>query len=412
MSDTLKPSDKQAIVSRPSKLLYWLMIPPAILIAKLMYRFRVNKDHLIDKIKGPFIAIGTHSCTMDVAFMMLALVPRPLNIICGRDVFTWKPVKPILHKAGLIPISQFEVDFSSVRLMKKAVQNGCSLSLFPEGKRSIDGRNLHYISPSLAKLFKFLDVPVIMCHNNGGYCVTPRWSKSRRRGKVVQDAKLLFTQEQIRTMSVDEIYARIKKEFWYNDNLYQKEHRLRIRCKQPALGLHYLLYKCPKCGAEYEMESRGSELCCTRCGNAVEVNEYGEITAKDGGIAYSRLDIWYDYEKECVREEIAKSDFFISHPVTWRVNDPVTNVYHENGEGELYVDGTEIGFRGKDKNGAVCEISVPIKVLPTVVQKVDEAIDLTVDGVINRFYFTENKYSAKYNLIVEETFRKIHGLDN
>jgi len=411
MSDTLKQSDKQAIVNRPSKLLYWLMIPLAVMIAKIMYRFRVNKDHLIDKIKGPCIAIGTHSCTMDVAFMMLALVPRPLNIICGRDVFTWKPIKPILNKAGLIPISQFEVDLSSIRLMKKAVQNGCSLSLFPEGKRSIDGRNLHYISPSLAKLFKFLDVPVVMCHNNGGYSATPRWSKSRRRGKVVQDTKLLFTQEQIRAMSVDQIFARIKKEFCYNDNLYQKERHLLIRCKKPALGLHYLLYKCPKCGAEYEMESTDHELHCKRCGNTVEVNEYGEIIAKNGGIAYSRLDIWYDFEKESVREELAKPGFSISHPVKWRVNDPVTNVYHERGEGELYINETDIGFRGTDRNGMICEIAVPVKALPTVVQKVDEAIDLTVDGVINRFYFSENKYSAKYNLIVEEMFRKIHNLD-
>jgi 1-acyl-sn-glycerol-3-phosphate acyltransferase len=387
------------------------MIPLAMLISKIMYRFRVNKDQLIDKIKGPFIAIGTHSCTMDVAFMMLALVPRPLNIVCGRDVFTWKPVKPILHKAGLIPISQFEMDLNSIRLMKKAVQNGCSLSLFPEGKRSIDGRSLHYISPSLAKLFKFLDVPVVMCHNNGGYCATPRWSRSRRKCKVVQDAKLLFTQEQIRSMSVDEIFCRIKKEFSYNDNLYQKEHALHVRCKEPALGLHYLLYKCPKCGTEYEMESKGRELHCKHCGNTAEVNEYGEIKAKNGGIAYSRLDIWYDFEKESVREEIANPDFFVSHPVTWRVNDPVTNVYHEKGEGELYINGTEIGFRGKDKSGKFCEISVPIKVLPTIVQKVDEAVDLTVEGVINRFYFKEGKYSAKYNLIVEQLFRKLHHLD-
>lgn len=409
MSDN-KQTDKTT-VNKPSKLLYWLMVPPARLIAKLMFGFKANKDKLINKIKGPVVVIGTHSCTMDIGFMMIALMPRPLNIICGRDVFTWKPIKPLLKKAGMIPISQFEVDLYSIRMMKKAVQNGCSLSLFPEGKRSIDGRNLHYISPSLAKLFKFLDVPVVMCHNNGGYCVSPRWSRAKRRGTVVQDTKLLLTTEQIRAMSVDEIYKKIKKEFSFNDNLYQKEHRKRVKCKKPALGLHYLLYKCPKCGVEYKMESTDTELICTECGNTAVVNEYGEISAKGDSVAFSRLDIWYDFEKEAVREEIAKPDFYISRRVTWKINDPATNIYSVKGEGELYINENEIGFIEMQGGTGIPTISIPLKGLHTVVQKVDEAIDLTVDGIINRFYFTDKKYSAKYNLIVEEFFRKIHGLD-
>ncbi|HOK81765.1 MAG TPA: 1-acyl-sn-glycerol-3-phosphate acyltransferase [Clostridia bacterium] len=399
------------VVRKPSKLLYWLMVPPAKLLAKLLFGFRVHKDKLISKVKGPMVVIGTHSCTMDVAFMMIALMPRPLNIVCGRDVFTWKPVKPLLRMAGLIPISQFEMDLGSIRTMKKAVEMGCSLSLFPEGKRSIDGRNLHYISPSLAKFLKFMDAAVVMCHNNGGYCVSPRWSRAKRRGRVTQVTKLLFTVEQLRSMSVDEVYKKLKEEFTYNDNLYQREHNLKVRCKKPALGLHYLLYKCPNCGAEYEMESTDNEIFCKVCGNAATVTEYGEIIAKENSVAYSRLDIWYDYEKESVREEIARPDFYISHPVKWRVNDPDTNIYHDMGEGELYINSSEIGFEGKDLNGGRKSIVIPLKYLFTVVQKVDEAIDLTVDGVINRFYFKDKKYSAKYNLIVEESFRKIHGLD-
>lgn len=411
MSRNNKRDEKQNVVNKPSKLLYWLMVPLARLIAAIIYGFKSNRDKLIDRIKDPLVVIGTHSCTMDVAFMMIALMPRPLNIICGRDVFTWKAIKPLLNKAGLIPISQFEIDINSIRMMKKAVAKGCSLSLFPEGKRSIDGRNLHYISPSLAKLLKFLDVAVVMCHNNGGYCVSPRWSRAKRRGKVVQDTKLLFTVDQLRTMSIDEIYKRLKEEFTFNDNLYQKERNMQVRCKQPALGLHYLLYKCPKCAAEYSMESSDTELCCNKCGNMATVNEYGEIAAKDDGVAYSRLDIWYDYEKEAVREEIANPDFYISKPVSWKINNPNSNIYQEKGEGQLYINTTEIGFCGKDFDGTEHNLSVPLKSLPTVVQKVDEAIDLTIDGVINRFYFTDNKYSAKYNLIVEQTFRKIHNLD-
>lgn len=399
-------------VRRPSGILYWLLVPFAKLLAILIFNIKVNKDRAVKKIKTPFIAIGTHSCAMDVAFMMTSLMPTRLNIVCGRDVFSWKWVKPIFEMAGLIPISQFSMDISSIRLMKKAIDKGCSLAVFPEGKISIDGRQLHYLSPSLGKLLKLLNVPVVMVHNNGGYSSRPRWYKKFKRGTVNQDVKLLFTVEELKTLELKEINERLKTAFKFNEHLYQKENKLRFKSKYPAKGLHYLLYKCPKCGKEYEMESKGSNLICKACGNNAEYTEYGEIRpANDEAVVYSRIDLWYDYEKEAVRKELEAADFKIEKSVDWYFQNPITHIYEKKGEGVLYIDKLDICFIGTDLAGKEIIIKRPLKTLFTIVQKLEEGVDLTVDNIVHRFYFKEKKYSAKYNLIVEESFRKISGLD-
>lgn len=402
-------SKQTAAVQRPSLLLYWLLVPIAYLIFKLKFGFTIVKDKRIRSLRGPVICIGTHSFVLDVAMMILSQFPRRLNVVCGRDVFTWTPIKPIRKAAGLIPTSQFAVDLKSIKQMKQAVDNGCSLALFPEGKISIDGRNLPFPNAGLAKLLRFLNANVVLCHNFGGYSSKPRWGRWRK-GKIVHAAKVLLTKEELATLSVDEIQQILVKEFTFNDHDYRERNHLRYRTKEPALGLHYILYKCPKCGAEYQMESDADTLTCTACGNRVTMDEYGVLrpaTASDV-CPYDRLDRWYDFEKEAIRQETARDDFRLSYPVVWERNLASVNRYEECGEGELYIDRERIGFVGKDFDGNEVELECSLKNLNTIVQKMKEAVDLTIGEDIHRFYFRDGKYSAKYNLIVEERFRALH----
>lgn len=409
MAKSLKKTDSKT-PSKPALWLYSILLPVAMFLSNVWIKAKYIRDPAIKKRKGPFVVIGTHTCIMDVALMMIAMRPVRLNIVCGRDVFTWSKIKPIKKAAGLIPINQFEMDLASIRMMKRAVDAGCSLALFPEGKFNLDGKPLHYLPESLAKLLKLLKADVVFCHNYGGYCARPRWYKGFKYGVVTNKSELLFTKEQLATLSDKEIYDVLKGKFQFNDNLYQRENHLRYKCKDPALGLHYILYKCPKCGKEYEMSSDEHYLTCHACGNKVEYTEYGELKPIGDSVTFDRIDLWYDYERKAVREEITDPNFYVGHDVVWEQNDD-TNTYHQMGEGECYINDKVIGFRGKRyDDGSDVVIEVPLVKLATIVHKNYEAIDLTIDSQVNRFYFREGKYSAKYNIIVEEKFRQIKGL--
>lgn len=401
---------KNFVPTKPNKLLYPLLILVGRILGKIWINAKFKKDPAIKDRKGPFVCVGTHSCIMDVAMMMLTMSPVSLNIVCGRDVMTWNVLKPFAKAIGLLPINQFEMDLASIRSMKRAVDSGCSLALFPEGKFTLDGRGMYYIPESLAKLLKLLKADVVFCHNNGGYCARPRWYSGFKYGTVVNESTLLFTKEQLAQLSDKEIYDVLKEKFKFNDCLYQRENNLRFKAKNPAEGLHYILYKCPKCGEEYEMVSDAHYLTCEKCGNKVEFTEYGELIPQGDSVAFERIDLWYEYEREAVRKEIANDNFEMRHPVVWERADENHN-YVELGEGEFFLNHEYIGFVGKRyDNGEEVLIQVPTLKQPTIVHKNSEAIDLTIDTIVNRFYFKEVKYSCKYNIAVEELYRKNKNL--
>lgn len=406
----LPAKNEQFTPRRPSGFLYWTLVPLAKLLSKILIKGRFERDPEIKKRGGPFVVLGTHTCIMDVAMMEIAMCPTRLNIVCGRDVFTWSKIKPIKKAAGLIPINQFEMDLGSIRVMKRAVDAGLSLALFPEGKFTLDGKNLFYLPESLAKLLKMMNADVVFMHNYGGYSSRPRWYSGFKRGTVINRSELLFTKEQLKTLSPDEIYAVLKEKFTFNDNVFQRENNLRYRSKKPAMGLHYILYKCPKCGAEYEMISTEHHLVCEKCGNKVRYDEYGRFTPEGDSVTFDRIDLWYDFERESARKELEAEDFYVSHPAVWAECDADNN-YVDAGEGEFFMDRDRIGFKGKRyDSGEEVVIEVPLFNQFTIVHKNYEAIDLTIDRKINRFYFKEVKYSAKINILVEENFRLRHNL--
>ncbi|OQC16806.1 MAG: 2-acyl-glycerophospho-ethanolamine acyltransferase [Firmicutes bacterium ADurb.Bin080] len=381
------------------------------LLAPIFLKLKIERDSEIRHLKGPIVAIGTHSCLMDVAFSILSINNRRLNVICGRDVLSWKWLDFLRKGLRMIPINQYEMDLTSIKDMKKAIDDGCSISLFPEGKISLDGRNLHYLTPSTAKLMKFFGANIVFSHSYGGFCSRPRWYHGFKKGKVHYKSEVLFTKEELADASCQEVYDKLKEKFTFNDNLFQIENGLRYRSKSPAKGLDYLLYKCPKCGAEYEMDNDGWSLTCKICGNKVNVDEYGHILPdSEKDIAYNRVDLWYDFEKESVRKELLNPEMELKKDVEWKILNYQTAQYESAGEGVCFVNHEYIGFEGKDLEGNEVSIKCPMKNLYTIIIKNEEGIDLTIDHVVHRFYFKEKKYSVKYNLIVEENFRKLNNI--
>ena len=56
-----------------------------------------------------------------------------------------------------------------------------------------------------------------------------------------------------------------------------------------ADGLHRILYKCPRCGAEGETEGKGTRLVCHRCGTEYEMDTLGRMRASEGETEFAKL---------------------------------------------------------------------------------------------------------------------------
>lgn len=399
---------KEKKTRKPSFFLYEIIAGIGILLTKLYWRVKVDRKE-IKNIKGPTLAIAPHASTIDPVPVFAALWPKRYNIIAGKDLFTWKELKPFIKAFGAIPMTQGGMDLQSVKTMKKAVDDGRSLLLFPEGKTTLDGKQLFYMNPSVAKLIKMFGRQVVLVKTNGAYCTKPRYIKGFRRGRMEVKASILFTEEEVRDLKPQEIFMRIQQEFKYNDNVWQIENKVKFKAKNLADHLNYILYKCPKCGEEYKHIVTKNAMRCLACGNEVEMTCYGELKAKEGSVSKDRIDLWVNYEREEIEKETEKEDFCLRHAVTAYERNDEKHEYVEIGKGTLFIDRETIGYEGK-KNGEDWNVIQHLAHMPYLVTKNKEGIDLNEDGKTYRFMFDEKKYSMKYGLVAEVLFAKRNGL--
>ena len=82
-----------------------------------------------------------------------------------------------------------------------------------------------------------------------------------------------------------------------------------------AVGLEKVLYQCPRCLTEYEMQSDGITLKCNHCGKTWEVNEHLELVAKEGKTEFPHIPDWYEWERDNVRKEIEAGKYRFETPV-------------------------------------------------------------------------------------------------
>ena len=196
-----------------------------------------------------------------------------------------------------------------VRQIRKVLDNRDIAVIYPEARYSLCGTTA-VLPTSLGKLCKLMKVPVatLICH--GHHVNSPFWNLHDRRVKPTEaDFSLVFTPEQLESMSVDEINDRIVEAFQYDDFAWQKERGIRTPYEKRAEGLQKVLYQCPHCGTEYRMKAGGTHLWCDHCGKEWEMTELGELRALEGETEFSHIPDWYEWERSNVRKEVREGRY-------------------------------------------------------------------------------------------------------
>lgn len=79
--------------------------------------------------------------------------------------------------------------------------------------------------------------------------------------------------------------------------------------------LHALLYKCPACGTESMMDSRGNRIWCIQCGKKWQMNRYGRIRTKGSAAEFSHILDWIEWEKKVIREAVQNAAYYFEDTV-------------------------------------------------------------------------------------------------
>ncbi len=285
------------------KLLSWLNLRK--------YRLRYE-EHGMERLgkKEPCLVLMNHSGFIDMQIAANYLYPHPFSTVCTTDAYVglaW-----LLRRVGCIPTQKFVSDMTLLRDITYALREHKSrVLMYPEACYSFDG-TASALPESLGKFLKMLKVPVVTIITKGAFTREPLYNMLRHRKlSVSADVTYLLSPEEIAALSPDELNQKLRDAFSFDAFRWQQENLISVKEAFRADGLERVLYKCPHCLAEGQAEARGIRWICGTCGKTYELTEYGFLEAVDGDSAFTHIPEWYRWERQQVRDELARGDYLL-----------------------------------------------------------------------------------------------------
>lgn len=299
----------------------------------------------------PCLILMNHTCFLDMEVAYRILYPRKLNIVCSNDGFIgFFGLMPwLMRTIGCVPTQKYVSDLQLVKDMEYCLKElKSSVLMYPEAGYSFDG-TATTLPRKMGVLLKKLDVPVVMIETKGIFARNPLYNELqiRKDQKISATAKLLFTREQVQSLSVAELSEGIEQAFAFDHFAWQKEKNISVSQPFRADGLHRILYKCPHCGGEGNMLGQGITLTCGHCGKKWQLQENGQMQAMAGETEIPHIPHWYRWEREQVCQEILDGNYQFEGPVKIAMQVDYKAIYMV-GEGYLTHDRKGFTLTGCD----------------------------------------------------------------
>jgi len=288
--------------------LAWLLSLPSIWYRRL----KVNKVG-VKGLKPPYVLLCTHHAFIDFKVTTRAIFPRRANYVVAIDGFIKR--EKLLRNVGGIMKRKFTNDTVLFRHIKYALnQLNYIVAIYPEARYSLIGTTA-ILPDSLGKMVKTLKKPVVVLNMHGNYLTQPVWNLHMRYVPLKADMTKILDVDDIKELSVEEINQKIRTAFHYDEYQWQYDNKIKINYKHRAKNIHKVLYQCPSCKTEHEMDSNFNKIWCNQCGKTYEMDVYGRLEATKGKTEFPHIPDWYEWERKNVLDEIRKGKYIFEDEV-------------------------------------------------------------------------------------------------
>lgn len=283
-------------------------------IIRNIYGFHPEKANVG---KGPFLITSNHNGELDPAFLAMSF-PEHMYFVSSEHVFR-KGFLSWLLVYFFAPISRVKgmTDATAALNIIRHVKKGANVCLFAEGNRSYNGVT-GPIFPATGKLAKATGASLVTYRLEGGYLTTPRWSKTTRKGFMRGYVVNVYTPEQLKQMTPEEVNDHIREDIMEDAFERQLNKPYLYKGKNPAKGLEDAIYFCPVCGKTGTLHGEKDVFQCT-CGMRVRYAPTGffeKVAETDPEPPFRTVrdwDYWQDkrileYAASLQDDEIAYSD--------------------------------------------------------------------------------------------------------
>ena len=299
----------------------------------------------------PCLYLMNHTCFQDMEVAHRILFPKPVQIVASNDGFLglFGLMEWVMRSIGCIPTQKYVSDLRLVQDMEYCFKTlKTSVLMYPEACYSFDG-TATTLPAKMGILLKKFGVPVVMIQTFGAYSRNPLYNelKIRKHVPITAKATVIFTKEDIKEKSVRELTEGVENAFGFDNFRWQQEQNLHVDQDFRADGLHRILYKCVSCGAENQMEGRGTQITCKHCGKTYELTTLGQLKAVEGETEITHIPDYYRWERQQVRQEILDGTYKLDVDV-----DIIMQVdykaFYRVGEGHLVHDNSGFTLTGCD----------------------------------------------------------------
>ncbi|MBQ9495733.1 MAG: 1-acyl-sn-glycerol-3-phosphate acyltransferase [Treponema sp.] len=271
----------------------WRNIAYCVLYPYARIRYGLHCEKFREQGNRQYLILYNHQTPFDQFFVGMSF-KGVLYYVSTEDILSNGWISKLLrYLVAPIPFVKQTSDIAAVKTCVTVIREGGSIAMAPEGNRTYSGETV-YIKPAVAKLIKFLKVPVALYRIEGGYGVEPRWSDVIRKGHVHAYVSRVLEVEEVQSLSDEALYELICKELYVNEARVDGQQYTH---KNAAQFLERVIYVCPDCGLS-RFESFRDTLTCLKCKKETRYLPTKELY----GSKFRFVKDWYDWQKSFINK--------------------------------------------------------------------------------------------------------------
>lgn len=365
---------KQKIIKNRHDFIYKILI-------RVIRPYLKHVNYTYDKprhIPGPFIALSNHNTDLDTMLVSVCFLDQ-MYYIASENCFR-KGFKSKVLAWAFGPISKIKGASDTLAVMKaiRYLKEGKNICIFPEGGRSFTGITTP-VQVATGKLVKISGASLVTFKIQGAYLKIPRWGFGMRDGSWNGKFVNIYTPEQLKNMTPEEITDCINRDLYEHAYETQAANPVKYDGENLALGLECGVCICPECKSIGKLKTEGDDIFCTKCNMRATVGEYAFF---NDGFKFKSVAQWDEWQEKYFRENVCE---LYDDDVMLRTFDSEHNTV-ELGKGRFELKDASFIFTPTGKEPVV----LPIADIP----------DASVFSRSN-FNFTNNKDGLHYELYAD-----------
>lgn len=261
----------------------------ALLTPFITHKFNLKAEQC--NVEGPCIIIPNHVSNWDPLIVAISFKKKQMYYVASEHIFRWGFVSKLLEYF-LAPIARRKASVGSDTVMAilRHVRAGHSICIFAEGQATWNGVSNEVFSAT-GKMVKSSGASLVTYKTEGGYLSDPRWGKTLRKGKVKGYVVNVYSPEQLKDMTPQQINDAINADIYEDAWERQCIEKQGFKGKDLAVGMERGLFMCPECGKIGTLKTEGDRVSCN-CGFNVRYTAEGLFEPAQPFENFAQWDKW------------------------------------------------------------------------------------------------------------------------